>query len=152
MLLQPVTDTVRLSILSPTAGSQLAGNNSSCVVLIEWRDQRILLPGDIEAAAEALIIAELNEPVTVLLAPHHGSKTSSTIEFVNIVRPKHVVFSAGYRHHFGHPHDQVVARYRRAGTRLWYTAEQGALSFIWDSSGNLQITSARNNDWRFWWR
>ena len=152
MLLQPVTDNVRLSILSPTADNQLAGNNSSCVMLIEWRDQRILLPGDIEAAAEGLLMTELNAPVTVLLAPHHGSKTSSTVEFVNSIRPKHVVFSAGYRHHFGHPHDQVVGRYRRAGSRLWYTAEQGALSFIWDSSGNLQIASARENGWRFWWR
>ena len=121
-------------------------------MLIEWRDQRILLPGDIEATAEALVIAELSKPVTVLLAPHHGSKTSSTVEFVNTVRPQHVVFSAGYRHHFGHPHGQVVVRYSEAGSRLWNTAEQGALSFIWDSSGDLHITSARDNGWRFWWR
>ena len=152
LLFKPVTDTVWLSILSPTADNQSVGNNSSCVMLIEWRDQRILLPGDIEATAEALVIAELSKPVTVLLAPHHGSKTSSTVEFVNTVRPQHVVFSAGYRHHFGHPHGQVVVRYSEAGSRLWNTAEQGALSFIWDSSGDLHITSARDNGWRFWWR
>ena len=121
-------------------------------MLIEWRDQRILLPGDIEAAAEASVTTQLSKPVTVLLAPHHGSKTSSTVDFVNTVHPKHVVFSAGYRHHFGHPHAQVVARYSRAGSQLWQTAEQGALSFIWDSSGNLQIISARDDGLRFWWR
>ena len=151
-LSKPVTDTVRLSILSPATDSPFAGNNSSCVMLIEWRDQRILLPGDIEAAAEASVTTQLSKPVTVLLAPHHGSKTSSTVDFVNTVHPKHVVFSAGYRHHFGHPHAQVVARYSRAGSQLWQTAEQGALSFIWDSSGNLQIISARDDGLRFWWR
>jgi len=121
-------------------------------MLIEWRDQRILLPGDIEATAEPLITAQVSQPVTVLVAPHHGSKTSSTIDFVDTMRPKHVVFSAGYRHHFGHPHSQIVARYSGVGSRLWHTAEQGALSFRWQSSGNLQITSARDDGWQFWWR
>ena len=150
--LKTITDTVRLSILSPLKDSQLSGNNSSCVMLIEWRDQRILLPGDIEATAEPLITAQVSQPVTVLVAPHHGSKTSSTIDFVDTMRPKHVVFSAGYRHHFGHPHSQIVARYSGVGSRLWHTAEQGALSFRWQSSGNLQITSARDDGWQFWWR
>ena len=149
---QPVIDRVRLSVVSPTTVSQFAGNNSSCVILIEWRDQRILLPGDIEAEAEAFVLTELNQPVTVLVAPHHGSKTSSTTDFVSRLQPQHVVFSAGYRHHFGHPHPQVVNRYQRQGSRLWHTAEQGALTFVWDQSGNLQIASAREHDWRFWWR
>lgn len=149
---QPIIETVRLSVVSPITVSQFAGNNSSCVILIEWRDQRILLPGDIEAAAEAFVLTELNQPLTVLVAPHHGSKTSSTTDFVNRLQPQHVVFSAGYRHHFGHPHPQVVNRYQRQGSRLWRTAEQGALTLVWDQSGNLQIVSAREHGWRFWWR
>jgi len=147
---------IHLSILSPSADSSFDGNNSSCVLLIEWRDQRILLPGDIERAAEALLISklapQLTEPITLLVAPHHGSKTSSTAEFVAMLEPENVIFSAGYRHHFGHPHPQVVKRYQAAGSRIWNTAEHGAISFVWDESGRAKVASARRNGWRFWWR
>ena len=154
--LTAASEPIYLSMLSPHKDSSFIGNNSSCVLLIEWRDQRILLPGDIERAAEALLLAKLTPqltgPITLLVAPHHGSKTSSTADFVTMFEPENVIFSAGYRHHFGHPHPQVVRRYQAAGSRIWSTAEHGAISFVWDQSGRAKVVSARRDGWRFWWR
>lgn len=86
------------------------------------------------------------------MAPHHGSATSSTLAFVAALKPAHVVFSAGYRHHFGHPHPAVRVRYGELGSQLWNTAEQGALSFVWSESGELAIEAARPDGPQFWWR
>ncbi|MGB0473968.1 MAG: ComEC/Rec2 family competence protein, partial [Porticoccaceae bacterium] len=90
--------------------------------------------------------------LTVLVAPHHGSKTSSSQNFVNQTKPMHVVFSTGYRHHFGHPHQQVVRRYKVSGSELWNTALDGVTSFEWHSNGNLIIQTARANGHQYWWR
>ena len=148
---------VYFEMLAPDSYSSLTeqpeGNNYSCVLLIRWRDQLILLPGDIERDIEAGLLADQLLPeVDILLAPHHGSKTSSTAAFVAALSPRHVVFSAGYRHQFGHPHRDVSGRYHSVGSRLWNTAEQGGLSFIWSESGSLSVAGARVQGRRFWWR
>ena len=135
------------------------GNNSSCVLLVSFVDStgrpvNILLPGDIERSGElALLKMGLlkNSQLDLLLAPHHGSKTSSTHGFVQELMPRHVVFSAGYRHHFGHPHSTVKDRYRQVGAVLWNTGEQGAIIFSWLPCGELQVSAARNRQ-RRWWR
>lgn len=71
-----------------------------------------------------------------------------------MLEPENVIFSAGYRHHFGHPHPhpQVIERYQAAGSRMWSTAEHGSISFVWDQSGHAKVVSARRDGWRFWWR
>ena len=152
---------VQFEIVWPTIDGPKEGNNSSCVLQITWRDQVILLTGDIEASAERRIIKEglmETKNVSLLVAPHHGSKTSSTEQFVRVFRPKHVIFSSGYRHHFGHPHPEVVRRYTALGTRVWKTAEKGAVTFRWDQSGKLDISSARDRVFpscftcTAWWR
>ena len=66
--------------------------------------------------------------------------------------PAHVVFSAGYRHHFGHPHKDVVTRYQQRGSQLWSTAEDGAITFEWSDSGELNILTAKESRAKFWWR
>lgn len=148
---------VHFKILAPAKQGALhlssEGNNFSCVLLISWRDQQILLPGDIERRVEAeLLAAQKLSEVDILLAPHHGSKTSSTVAFVAALRPLHVVFSAGYRHQFGHPHADVQRRYQQADSLVWNTAEQGALSFVWSESGALAVKGARLDGRQFWWR
>ena len=128
-------------------------NNSSCVLLIRWRDISILLSGDIERSAEINLLKRYNlSNITVLVAPHHGSKTSSSDYFVNQLKPLHVVFSAGYRHHFGHPHKDVVSRYKNSGAVLWNTALDGGISFEWDANGGLSVASARKSGLQYWWR
>jgi competence protein ComEC len=128
-------------------------NNFSCVLLIRWRDQSILLAGDIEKSAESLFLQHYKlPPVTLLVAPHHGSKTSSSKPFLDMLQPQHVVFSAGYRHHFGHPHKDVVGRYKALGSTLWNTASSGSISFEWDINGELNIFTARKGKADYWWR
>ena len=162
-------DNVLFEILAPTEaneqGTNISGNNSSCVLHISWRDIKVLLPGDIESTAEYQLLDSgslVNSPVLdssllkspsldLLVAPHHGSKTSSTARFVQQLRPKQVVFSAGYQHQFGHPHRSVSKRYAAVGSRIWNTAEQGAITFEWLLSGELKITAARRETQR-WWR
>ena len=66
--------------------------------------------------------------------------------------PAHVIFSAGYRHHFGHPHPEVVARYSRFGSKLWSSAKNGAVTFEWDDDGNLKVLTAKEAILPVWWR
>lgn len=152
-------DNVHFKILAPTLaveqGASRGGNNSSCVLHIRWRDFEVLLPGDIESTAEYQLLDSgslgNSQSLELLVAPHHGSKTSSTRRFVQQLRPKQVVFSAGYQHQFGHPHPSVSKRYTAVGSGIWNTAEQGAITFEWLLSGELNISAARRETQR-WWR
>jgi len=135
-------------------------NNRSCVLKITYKEQIIILPGDIESSAERqlqrhnmlLESPEIPEsPVTLLVAPHHGSKTSSSDEFVHLLSPKHVVFSAGHKHHFGHPAGSVLQRYKDVGSKVWSTADHGAIEFIWDEQGLLTVSNRRMDFKRYWY-
>ncbi len=139
-----------VDVLHPQPGQQAGGNNASCVLRVEFAGVVILLPGDIEKAAERSLMA--TEPVNadVILAPHHGSKTSSSPAFVAAVRPRHVIYSAGWRHHFGHPHPAVKARWREQASRAWSTAEQGAISLHISADGALSVFAQRLKNRRYW--
>lgn len=144
-------DGVEFRIVSARDGVD-HGNDSSCVLLIRWRDVSVLIPGDIEQWGEYRLLETNNfdQALDLLIAPHHGSRTSSTPQFVDALRPHHVVFSAGFRHAFGHPHPQVVERYRRTGSNLWNTADRGALIFEWGATGRLQVLPQRDY-FANWW-
>ncbi|WP_078085589.1 DNA internalization-related competence protein ComEC/Rec2 [Microbulbifer mangrovi] len=127
-------------------------NDHSCVALLVWRGVRILLTGDISSSVEYKLRAAYPDftPVDLLVAPHHGSRTSSSNALIQWARPGRVVFSAGYRHHFGHPHPDVVSRYRKAGATLFNTAITGAITVAWSTgSSQPQVRCARNTP-RFW--
>jgi competence protein ComEC len=127
-------------------------NNNSCVLRISAPQATIVLPGDIEKHVERELVKHYElEGVDVLLAPHHGSKTSSSLPFVAETRPRHVVFSAGFNHHFGHPHPEVAARYSPHST-VWNTAASGALEFVWSEQGHLEVTAYRRQYRRYWHR
>ncbi|MEL0167867.1 MAG: DNA internalization-related competence protein ComEC/Rec2 [Pseudomonadaceae bacterium] len=105
------------------------GNARSCVLQV-WAGQRsVLLPGDIAKADEAVLLGLL-APADLLLAPHHGSRGSSSYAFIRRLNPDWVVFSAAHHNPFGHPHPQVVERYRELGSEAIYTGGAGAVSFI----------------------
>ncbi|QIL89265.1 DNA internalization-related competence protein ComEC/Rec2 [Microbulbifer sp. SH-1] len=135
-----------------TSGLSGDENDHSCVALLTWRGVRILLAGDITSNVEAQLPARYPAfaPVDLLIAPHHGSRTSSSPALLDWARPARVVFSAGFRHHFGHPHPEVVARYRRLPAQQFNTADSGAVRFHWDGSGQLNIERARARG-RFWY-
>lgn len=144
---------VLMPIKNPSGRPIPDDNNFSCVLLIRWRNNSVLLTGDIERSAEARLLQYYNLPsVSVLVAPHHGSKTSSSQPFVDRLKPLHVVFSAGYRHHFGHPHNDVLLRYKASGAHLWHTALDGGISFEWSASGDVAIKTARESRAKYWWR
>lgn len=121
-------DGVDFELLHPPAGHAENGNASSCVLLVRGRGVAVLLPGDIERTTEYALYDQL-PAVDILLAPHHGSRTSSTAAFVARTQPRYVVFSSGYRNRFGHPHATVVERYAQGGARLLNTADSGAIVF-----------------------
>ncbi|MGO1343219.1 ComEC/Rec2 family competence protein, partial [Chromohalobacter japonicus] len=116
--------------LSPVAGDVTRSDNDrSCVLQVTAGDQRLLITGDAGSDIERRLLAGLETPLTVLVAGHHGSRSSSSQAFVARTRPEHVIFSAGRDNAHGHPHPEVVRRFRHAGSCLWNTATDGALRF-----------------------
>ncbi len=138
---------------SPEApeGRAVRANNQSCVLRIEAPAGRVLLTGDIERAAERelLLRAPALLPAEALLVPHHGSATSSTPEFVKQVAPRHAVFAVGHRNRFGHPREDVLARYREAGSGLLRTDTGGAIQLRF-APGNLGVEAERVRARRYW--
>lgn len=130
----------------PTAKS----NNRSCVLIVEYQTQKILLTGDIEKPVERQLLAQkLLQPVDILLAPHHGSHSSSTAGFVAETYPRYVIYSAGYHNQHGHPHKDVRERYQHVNAKELNTAFSGALAFDWHE-GQLSITEYRQAQKRYW--
>lgn len=89
------------------------GNNDSLVLLVRYKENRILLPGDLEKEGEAELIqkgAEQIADVTVLKAGHHGSKTSTTDSFLKVTNPKLVIYSTGLNNRYNHPAKEVTDR------------------------------------------
>ncbi len=126
------------------------GNDTSCVLRIVSAYGSILLPGDIEKRSESrLLQSSGNLRTDILIAPHHGSRTSSTPGFVHAVAPGLTVFSVGYRNRFGHPHPVVSARYRQAGSRLLRTDFSGALIIELNRAG-IEVQSWREVDRKYW--
>jgi competence protein ComEC len=145
-------DSVVFTMLSPPeqpgSGSD---NNNSCVLKIESEQGAVLLPGDIEAEAESRLVKTYGKTLQadVMIAPHHGSKTSSTAAFLQAVKPRFVLIPAGYRNQFGHPHQDVLARYRLIKTRWLSSADSGAVEVILKNR-SLEVNALRQTEKRYW--
>ncbi|WP_311953630.1 DNA internalization-related competence protein ComEC/Rec2 [Halomonas garicola] len=124
-------DGVAFAHLWPPAEAQgeLSPNDGSCVLQAAAGEHRLLITGDVGARVERRLLSVVDAPVSVLIAGHHGSATSSGVQFVRATAPRHAVFSAGRDNRFGHPVDTVVRRFRRQASCLWNTAHDGALTF-----------------------
>lgn len=106
----------------------ISGNAKSCVLQVQANGERLLLTGDIDRDAErALLNSPLAVPTDWLQAPHHGSRSSSSRPFLQRLAPRSVLISRGRGNAFGHPHPQVMERYRALGSRVYDSAEQGAV-------------------------
>ena len=138
---------VSFEILHPRLQAQ--GNNSSCVLRVSSAFGSALLPGDIEREAERELLRGGVTTVDVLVAPHHGSNTSSTATFLDALQPEYAIASAGYRHRFGHPAKQVRARYLERGIELLNTADDGEISIRFTARGR-EISGHREQR-RHWW-
>ena len=149
-------DGIGFTMLHPTPDSYESDkwrpNARSCVLKVQIGRQSLLLAGDIEAVQEdELVNGPMAErlPATVLLAPHHGSGTSSTEPFLRAVHPELVVFQVGYRNRFNHPKPEVLARYQRLGIRALRTDESGALTMT--LGDQLQTGQYRKEHARYWY-
>lgn len=145
-------DGVHFRILSPDEAGR-EGNDASCVLQVSAGTFSALLPGDIEAKTELELVRRYRESLaaSILLAPHHGSKTSPTPVFIRFIDPQHVIFSSGYLNRFNHPDPGVVARYRRHGSTLHHSARSGHIRVLVNpGSGPGEVLSYRETRPRFW--
>lgn len=151
------------SILHPTATDSGSDNDRSCVMLVHHGASRVLLTGDIEAAAEVQLARRLRAvqsaasgnraalEVDLMVAPHHGSKTSSSPVLLAAVRPEQVVFPAGNGNRYGFPHVDVQSRYLSLGVTPFTTGTEGAVSFSYGlPGGGLSPSSWWHSHRRFW--
>jgi competence protein ComEC len=148
-------DGVRFEMLHPAAASyadtSLKPNARSCTLRITNGRTAILLAGDVEAAQEAALVASGAEGLRadVLLAPHHGSGTSSTLAFLQAVHPQLGVFQVGWRNRYHHPKKEVYARYGDLGVERLRTDEMGAVAL--DFGEGLQQDGYRRMHARYWY-
>lgn len=127
----------------------IEGNPASCVLMVEAGGERMLLTGDIDAAAErALVAAQRDLKADWLVAPHHGSRSSSSTVFLKAVQPRAVLISRGNHNAFGHPHPQVVARYRALGLAIHDTVKEGALELELGAHGTVHGLREEARFWR----
>ncbi len=146
-------DGVDFAVLRPDADDyarNLKSNAMSCVLRISGGGRSALLTGDIERDQEAALIASAGEALRsdVLVAPHHGSRTSSSAPFLDAVHPAIAVFQAGYRNRFGHPAADVLDRYRERGVRIVASPACGA--WVWRAAGPAAGTCERIDRRRYW--
>jgi competence protein ComEC len=147
-------DGVEFRVLHPPGARRLREpNDNSCVVRVSNGEWSLLLPGDIEAEGERSLLASQVDglPSDILVAPHHGSASSSTEAFIAEVNPEWVLFSAGYRNRYGFPKAVVVDRWRQAGARTINSAEAGAVSFYLNSDASPPLVVLERDRGRRYW-
>lgn len=125
------------------------GNQASCVLRIEAAGERLLLTGDIDSRAErALLASDMALRAEWLLAPHHGSRGSSSQALLAQVAPRAALISRGQHNAFGHPHAEVLARYRAVSADLYDSVEQGAVRIRLGAFAPAQGLRHRARFWR----
>lgn len=147
-------DGVRFEMLAPDTASyanpRLKANARSCVLRISASGKAILLAGDIEAAQEEALLrtGAGRLRADVLLAPHHGSGTSSSAAFLQAVGPSLGIFQVGHRNRYRHPKKEVYERYAEHGIGRLRTDERGAVTLRFGPA--LQVESYRDTHARYW--
>jgi competence protein ComEC len=147
-------DGVRFRVLNPAAGEHApTDNDRSCVLLIEGAGGRMLLTGDVASDIEPRVAAAVGPgPAPVLQMPHHGSKTSSSPEFIAATQPALAIASAGWLNRFGHPRPEVLARYAAAGVPVLNTAVDGAVQIDFPIDRAAYVAARWRGLERRYWR
>jgi competence protein ComEC len=147
-------DGVRFDILHPAPAAyetRMKTNDRGCVLKVTAPGGSVLVPGDIERPSEERLLRD-GKPLgaDILVAPHHGSRTSSTPAFVEAVKPRHVIFAVGYRNRLGHPHPDVVERWKAGDAHILRTDRDGALLVTIVPHGPIRIERNRALYRRYW--
>jgi competence protein ComEC len=139
-------DNVRGEVFWPASASgdpsSSAKNDDSLVLRLRYQGRAILLPGDAEKEAEREILSENSQDdlqAEVLKIGHHGSKNSTTGEFLAAVKPHVAVISVGKDNPYGHPNTELLERLANAGVRVLRTDRDGAVHILMDEKG-LEVT------------
>jgi len=145
-------DGVRFEFLHPDAGAWSV-NNESCVLRISTGEHAMLLTGDIEAEAESALLQDAAKlAVQVIVVPHHGSRTSSTPEFVAAVKPRYALVPAGWSNRWRFPKTQVVERWQAAGAQVEISGRSGALILRMSEQAGVEELIRWREQSRFFWR
>ena len=126
---------------------------SSCVLRIDGPKNRVLITSAIEAAQEERLLQLFDADQlksNVILIPNHGSKSGSSMAFVEAVGAHYAIASNGYRNRFKFPHDQTIKRYEDAGAQMLRTDIDGALTLLFAADGTISVTRARQHAAPYW--
>jgi competence protein ComEC len=147
-----VWDGIEFEFLTAPFEPSASENNRSCVLKISQSDHFILIAGDIEKKQEqALLNARpVDLRADVMVAPHHGSLTSSSVPFIHAVAPAHVIFTSGYLNRWKFPRPEVVQRYLKFGSRVYQTYQEGAIELKCAQDGCSQA-GYREQHQRIWY-
>jgi len=148
-------DGVRFEMLHPPPNGGFTKNDVSCVLHISSPGGSVLLTGDIHRRSERYLLQTAPGALRaeILVAPHHGSKSSSSEAFIDRVDPRYVLFPVGYRNRFHHPNARVLQRYKKRGLRVYTSSEHGAIMFhIHPTRGILEPLAYRQANRHYWSR
>lgn len=134
-------DNVNFTFLYPRNHQKNYRNDSSCVLLINNGNYKVLLPGDIEKQAERNLLMYSPEKLqaNLLVAPHHGSKTSGIEEFISAVNPQVVLYATGYRNRYHFPHASVMNAYEKRHAKAYNTVDTGTIQFKVARDGSVAL-------------
>lgn len=144
-------DGVVFTVLHPSLDvANKKRNDQSCVLMVQAGKHKALLTGDIEKRSEKQLIQRYGQKLQsdLMLVPHHGSKTSSSLEFLQTVQPKYALIPVGYKNQYGHPKEPVLQRYREMNIAILRTEYDGAISFR--LGGDLHPHCYRREKKAFW--
>lgn len=129
-----------LKCLGPGEDKKLErGNEASLVLELSYGDFCMLLTGDVEGEGEESLYEEGTlQKCDVLKAAHHGSRNSTTTEFLEAVRPAVTLISAGVDNRYGHPHEETLERLRKNGCSVYSTQENGTLT-LWTDGKQVEV-------------
>ncbi len=150
-------DGVKFQFLSPDEDDfarERLENNLSCVLMVETPSAKVLLTGDIEKSVERELVLEADQysiAADILVIPHHGSKTSSSVPFIDRVSPTYALAPVGYKNRFGFPKNQVVERYLQKNIAVLDTVENGAMRFALHRNKGVELKELyRRSSRRYW--
>ena len=129
-------------------------NDRSCVLQVVTGNHRVLLTGDISANAESRLAESHASALKsdVVFAPHHGSKSSSSAAFIELVDPDIVLISSGFQNRFRHPNEHVLRRYLERGSVAVNSADSGWAELSVSPDGWSWEHKARDDSKRYWQR
>lgn len=148
-------DSIQFSFIYPSHETMNLGNDSSCVLRVDNGVHRVLLTGDIEKFSEKYLIKTIPGELfsDVLVAPHHGSKTSGVKEFISAIHPAFVLYAIGYRNRYHFPHQSVVDSYTKINSIQLNTVDAGAITFNFTQDKNISAPLLyRDTHRRYWYQ